>query len=86
MSGHTIRILFTQCLQLRPGHAVKVVGLHIIRDDRIIVTSPYGLSTEGVAILDFLGCATLVTRSGPTLAVIPGKIRIGPFTLRTFGR
>ena len=86
MPGHTIRIFFAQCLQLSAGDAVEVTGLHIIGDERIVVTSPHGLGTEGVAILDLLGSATLVAGSVSTLAGVLGEIRIGAPTLRAVGR
>ena len=86
MPGHAIRILLAQRLQLRTGDAVQVTGLHIIRDDRIVVTSPHGLGTERVAIFDLLGSATLIAGSGSTLAGIVSEIRVGSPTLRPVGR
>jgi len=86
MPGYAIRILLAQRLQLRAGDAVEVFGLHIIGDDRIVVTSPHGLGTERVTILDLLGGATLVAGSGSTLAGVLGAIRIGTSALRAVGR
>jgi len=86
MPGYAIRIFLAQRLQLRAGDAVEVFGLHIIGDERIVVTSPHGLGTEGVTILDLLGAATLVAGSGSTLARILGEICIGTPTLMTIGR
>jgi len=86
MPGHAIRILLAQRLQLRPSDAVEVLGLHIIGQDRIVVTTSHGFGTERVAILDLLGSATLVAGSGSTLAGVLGEIRIGAPTLMTIGR
>jgi len=78
---HSLCVLFTECLELGSCDPVELARLHVLGDDRVVMTRANGLRAIGVAVDGSFALACGAIAAGRRAASGPESLLVAAGTL-----